>query len=92
MNALAIYERCKSRELITSFNKQSCSISYNTMKRHRADLAKYAVLKASQTGVPIPSHFSSSAFTMAAFGNFEHNDRSSLSGTKHTHDISHYFR
>ena len=56
------------------------------MKQHRADLAKYPVLKASQTGVPIPSHFSSPAFTMAAFGNFNHSDRSSLSGTKHTHD------
>ena len=88
MNALAIYGRCKSRELITSFNKQSCPVSYKTMKQHRADLAKYTIVKSSETGVPIPSHFSPSVFTIAAFDNFDYSDRSSLSGTKHTHDTA----
>ena len=32
MNAHAIYERCRSRELITSFNRQSTCISYISMK------------------------------------------------------------
>ena len=85
--SLAIYKRCKSLELITSFNKQSCFVSYKTLKQHRADLAKYAILKSSETGVPILSHFSPSVFTIA-FDNFDHSDRSSLSSTKHTHDTA----
>ena len=34
MNAVEIYERCKSRELITSFNRNGLCISYASMKRH----------------------------------------------------------
>ena len=45
MNAVEILERCKSKELITSFNRSGLCISYKSMKRHREDLAKYAVYK-----------------------------------------------
>ena len=34
MNAAEIYEKCKSRELITSFNIVGLCVGYNTLKRH----------------------------------------------------------
>ena len=86
LNAHAVYEHCRSRELKTSFNKQGCSVSYKTMKTMRADIAKYTILKSKDDHVPSPSHFSKSSFTVAAFDNFDNTDRSSFSGTKHLHD------
>ena len=80
-----ITAHCKSRELITAFNKQSCCVSYNVMKLHRADLAKYHILSSSD-GVPLPSNCSPTSFTIGAFDNFDHTDKNSLSGVKHTHD------
>ena len=32
LNAHAIYEHCQNCNLITAFNRQCCSLSYNTMK------------------------------------------------------------
>ena len=87
LNAHAIYEHC-SRELITAFNRQGCSVSYKTMKSMRADIAKYTILKSKDVHVPLPSHFSKPSFTIAAFGNFDNTDRNSLSGTKHSHDTA----
>ena len=57
MNAVEIYERCKSRELITSFNRSGLCISYASMKKHRNDLAKLAIISSSESGLPLPSHF-----------------------------------
>ena len=45
MNILGIYERCKSRELITLFNKQSLCVSYKGMEWYWLDLAKYIAKK-----------------------------------------------
>ena len=87
INAHAIYERCKSRELITAFNKQSCCVSYKYMKQHRMDLAKYTIIKGSD-GVPLPSHFLTASFTIAAFDNFDHHGKNSLSGAEHAHDTA----
>ena len=90
MNACKIYGKCKSKELITSFNQSSLCISYHSMKRHWTGLAKYVIKKTHDTEitVPLPSHFSASSFTLSAFDNFDHNDNSSLSGKKSTHDTA----
>ena len=32
MNAQKVYEKCKSRELITAFNKQCMCINYKSIK------------------------------------------------------------
>ena len=89
-NACEIYEKCKSKELITSFNQSDLCISYHSMKRHRTDLAKYVIKQTNDTEitVPLPSHFSASSFTLSAFDSFDHNDNSSLSGKKSTHDTA----
>ena len=82
INAHAIYERCKSRELITAFNKQSVCVSYKVMKQEINDLAKYSIIRSSN-GVPLPSNFSPASFTIGAFDNFDHSDRNSMSGAFH---------
>ena len=86
MNAVEIYEKCKSRELITSFNKSGLCISYGSMKKHRNELAKFSVSQSSESGVPLSGHFSPNMFTIAAFDNFDHSDRNTLSGKSSTHD------
>ena len=65
MNACEIYERCKSKELITSFNRSGLCVSYQSMKRHRADLAKYCIktVETNNRKVPLPSHSARTSFT-----------------------------
>ena len=93
MNAAEIYKKCKSRELITSFNRCGVCVSYNSMKRHREALAKYAVRRSEPSGIPLPSHFSLNHFTLAAFDNFDHDDKYTLSGLSSSHNTaSHYFK
>ena len=53
MNACKIHEKCKSKELITSFNQSGLCISYNSMKRHRADLAKYVIKQTNNTEIAV---------------------------------------
>ena len=86
MNAVEIYEKCKSRELITSFNKSGLCISYESMKKHRNELAKFSVSQSSESSVPLSGHFSPNMFTIAAFDNIAHSDRNTLSGKSSTHD------
>ena len=90
MSTTEIYETCKSRELITSFNKSGLYAGYNTMKRHRTDLAKYAVVSGQEKerNVTLPSHFSPSRFTIAALDNFDHPDKNTLSGNASAHDTA----
>ena len=88
MNAHATYERCRSRKLITSFNRQSILISYKVMKELRKDLAKYKALQSSQSHVSLPSHFDKNCFTSAAMDNFDNADKNSLSGRMHAHDTA----
>ena len=86
MNAHAIYEKCRSKEIITQQNRLGLSVSYNTTQKYRSNLAKHAMLKSSENNVPLPSHFSKEMFTVGAFDNFDHKDTTSLSGLSASHD------
>ena len=89
MNSHAIYDTCKSRTLITSFNRLGLCESYNSVKRQRRDLAKYAIIKNNtESIICLPSHVSATSFTLAAFDNFDHLDRNSLSGGSGAHDTA----
>ena len=90
MNACEIYERCKSKELITSFNRSGLCTSYKSMKRHRANLTKYCIkeCESNDRKVPLPSHFDRTSFTLLAFDNFDHTDRTTLSGQYSAHDTA----
>ena len=86
MNAVEIYQRCKSRECITSFNRRGLCMSYASIKKHRSDLAKFAIANSSEFGLPIPSHFLPSTFTISAFDSFDHVDKNTFSGKSCIHD------
>ena len=74
----SVYEKCKSREILTSLNKVKVSVSYNEVQRARNYLVRFTYFQRTNEGVPIPSYFSKDQFTIGAFDNFEHSDRSSL--------------
>ena len=80
MNSVQIYERCRSKKLITSFNRSGLCISYQSMKQHRQDLVKLAKVQSNTSKVPLPTHFSPEEFTIVAFNSFNHADKNSLSG------------
>ena len=84
MTAHAIYEKCKSRELITTFNHIGVCDSYRQVQKARSNLAQYTLTHCKK--VPIPSHFSKVMFTIAAFDSFDHQDRSSPAGMNSNHD------
>ena len=88
MNSSGIYEKCKSRELLTSFNRLGLCTSYKETKLHRNSLAKLAISRSNDTGIPLPTHFSKSQFTIAAMDNFDHSDFNSFAGTANTHDTA----
>ena len=74
MNSSAIYEKCKSRELLTSFNRLGLCTSHKEPKLHRNNLAKLAISRRSDTGIPLPTHFSKRQLIIAAMDNFDHSD------------------
>ena len=86
--SVEVYNRCRSRELMTMLNRMSLCLSYKAMRNHRTDLMKYAIWKSAGATVPIPSHFSLEEFTTAAFDNFNHADRNSLSGKSIANDTA----
>ena len=86
MTAHAVYDKCKSRELITTFNHIGVCVSYRQVQKTKSDLAQYTLMQCEKILVPIPSHFSKDMFTIAAFDNFDHQDRSSPSGMNSSHD------
>ena len=86
MNAHSIYEKCRSKEIITQQNSLGLSVSYNTIKKYRSTLAKHAILKSSENNAPLPSHFSKEMFTVEAFDNFDNKDRTSLSRLSASHE------
>ena len=88
MNSSAIYEKCKSRELLRSFNRLGLCASYTEKKLHRNNLAKLAISRSNDTGIPLPTHFSKSQFTIAAMDNFDHSEFRSLTRTAGTHDTA----
>ena len=73
------YEKCKSREVLTSLNKVGVSVGYNEVQKARNDLACFTYFRSKNAGFPIPSHFSKDKFTIGAFDNFYHSNRSFLS-------------
>ena len=79
MTAIEIYEKYK-------FNRSGLCVTYKTMKKHREDLPKLVSPKSEQQIVPLPMNFSKLSFTLAAFANFDHNDKSTMSDTSSTHD------
>ena len=79
MNASAIYERCKSRELITSFSGVGICV-YKEIKKHRNNLAKLVILNSMSNRVRMPNHFVPNEFTLRALDNFDHSDKNSWPG------------
>ena len=77
--AYSVYEKCKSREVLTSLKKAGVSVGYKEVQRARNDLARFTYFQSKNEGVLITSHFSKDKFTIGAFDNFDHSDRSSLS-------------
>ena len=86
MAAHNVCNKCKSRELITTLNRIGVCVSYNEVQRCRKNLAHYSCIEGENDGVPITSHFVHENFTIAAFDNFDHADRSSSSGLMSNHD------
>ena len=86
MDAIKVYEKQKSHEVIVSFNRSGLCVSYRTMKKHLEDLAELAISKSEQHVVPLPINVSKVSFTLTAFDNFGHNDKSTKFGTLSTHD------
>ena len=74
MNAVEIYVQCKSRELITLFNRSGLCSSY------ASGYNSY------DFSLPIPSHISPSTFTISVFDNFDHVDNNTLSSKSVSHD------
>ena len=86
MLAHSVHDRCKSKELITSLNRLGFCISYTQQRNCKANLTGYVVKKGSECRVPLPAHFNTEEFTIAAADNFDHEDSSTLSGKKSNHD------
>ena len=63
-------------------------MSYIETKQHRNNLAKLTILNSESYGIPIPTHFSSTQFTLAAMDNFDHLDKNSLAGKCAAHDTA----
>ena len=64
-------KKCKSKELITAFNKQSMYISSKSLKSQWSNLAKYTVLQSLLVAIPLPSHFDTQSSTVVALDNFD---------------------
>ena len=86
MTAHHVYDKCKSKELLTTLNRVEVSVSYNEVQQARRSLAKCTVWESEGGNVPLPSQFISDQFTLAAFNSFDHCDCSSLSGKRSSHD------
>ena len=84
----AVYDKCKSKELIESFNHGSMSISYDEVRRLRSLLAGYVISKSKNGQIPIPSHFNTKDFVVAAFDNSDYKDKSSLTDPKEEHNTA----
>ena len=88
MTGHTVYDKCKSRELITALNKIGVSTSYNEVLKNRKKLADHVLASSINEGPRLPSHFSKDHFSICAFDNFDHGDRSSLYGTHSHHDTA----
>ena len=84
MNSVAIHDTCKSKTLISSFNKFGLCISYDELMRIHHDIASYTAQSA-ENDMQLPSSLDVNRFTMAAFDNFDHIENT-LSGIDSSHD------
>ena len=84
LNSQALHENCKSKSLITSFNRYGFCSSYDETMRVQTGLANYIVGRDNE-GAPLPSNFDPEKFTTAAFDNFDH-EEATLSGKGGCHD------
>ena len=83
-----VYDKCKSKELITSLNHIGVSISYDEVRRCRSLLGAYAISQSEGGKVPIPSQFNTDDYLVVAFDNFDHQDKSSFSNPTDNHDTA----
>ena len=60
-----IYNKCKSREIITSLNNLGLAISYNELRKCRNNLGTNALNQDAEGLIPLPSHFQPGEFTIA---------------------------
>ena len=86
MLAHSVYDKCKSKELMTSLNRLGSCISNSEYRRCKDRLEGNVYKKGLNQQVPLPSHINNDDFTIVAVDNFDHVDRSSMSGTKANHD------
>ena len=85
MNSSAIYDKSNSRGCLISFNCRGLCTSYKEAKFHRNNLAKLAISRSNDTGIPLPTHLWKSQFITAVIDNFDHSDFNLLPGTVGTH-------
>ena len=85
MNSSAIYEKSNSRVWLISFNRHGLCTSYKETKLHRNNLAKLAISRSNDTGIPLPTHLWKSQFIIAVIDNFDHSDFNLLPGTVGTY-------
>ena len=81
-----IYEKSKSREVITALNRTGMFVSYNEVMSPREDLARYTIAESKDCHIPLPSQFTKENFAFAAFDNFDHQGQSNTSGKFSNHD------
>ena len=66
MNSNAKYEKSKSSELLTSFNRIGHCMSYRETKQQRNNFAKLDILNNEPYGIPLPTYFLQTQFKSAA--------------------------
>ena len=82
----SIYEKCKSKELITYMNRLGMSVSYDMNRQLRKNLASYTLEKATNEKLPLLSQLNKHDRIIASLDNFDHEDKTSMSGKHGNHD------
>ena len=57
-------------------------------KTNKKQLAKLAILNSESYGIPLPTHFSQTQFTLVAMDNFDHSDANSLARISAAHNTA----
>ena len=70
----------------TNFSNKSDDPFSDSME-HSEDDVSLKILSTSD-GLPLPSNFSPTSFTIGDFDHFDHIDKNNLQGVKHTHDTA----
>ena len=82
--SIAIYNTCKSKNLIQSLNHLGLSILYDELLKCKTVLALFTIESGLNT-VPFPNNFAKTKFTKGDFDNFDYNE-ATTSGLNSTHD------